>query len=80
MPELMDTHQKLSVGLEKVVCMVTEKMHTSIRKLETTASVGNDATSYANWKGCSAEWNSGMERWNGMEWNSGMITPTECAL
>ena len=23
---------------------------------------------------------SGMERWNGMEWNSGMTTPTECVL
>ena len=23
------------------------------------------------------EWNGGMERWNGMEWNSGMTTPTE---
>ena len=26
------------------------------------------------------EWNGGMERWNGMEWNSGMTTPTECVL
>ena len=25
------------------------------------------------------EWNGGMERWNGMEWN-GMTTPTERAL
>ena len=37
MPELMDTHQKLSVALEKVVCMVTGKMHTSTCKF-TTAS------------------------------------------
>ena len=26
------------------------------------------------------EWNGGMERWNGMEWNSGMTTPTECVF
>ena len=32
--------------------------------------------------GCldSAEWNDGVERWNGMEWNSGMTTPTEWCL
>ena len=23
---------------------------------------------------------SGMERWNGMEWDSGMTTPTECVF